>query len=98
MYCHESPWRALPLPGLSSSPLACGAELAMATNYVKRGRPSGSDTPERLALNLRLPAGGVALVEEAARQAGLPVATWIRLIIMRAAVQKPRLFKKGPQR
>ncbi len=57
-----------------------------------RGRPAGqSATPERLALNLRLPAGTTKLIEQAAAAASLPVATWARTVLLRAA-------KKGPRR
>lgn len=58
----------------------------------RRGRPAGqSATPERLALNLRLPTGGTTLIERAAKAANLPVATWARLMLIKAA-------KKGRQK
>ena len=56
-----------------------------------RGRPKGAtETPERLAVNLRLPAGGTALIQAAAERAGIPVASWIRRVLMRVANRKGR--------
>ncbi len=53
---------------------------------TRRGRRSGlSETPERLALNLRLPRGGTDRVRAAAAQEGVPLAAWIRRVLLRAA-------------
>jgi uncharacterized protein (DUF1778 family) len=53
---------------------------------MKPGRPKGAtETPERLAVNLRLPEGGTALIEAAAARVKLPVAAWMRRVLLRAA-------------
>lgn len=54
-----------------------------------RGRRRGvTETPERMAVNLRLPAGGTAAIQAAAERAGIPVASWMRRVLL-AATERP---------